>query len=81
MNDRTETEAALAAMNRAAEAARVRASRFSSPLALWRHGSVVLVDPQTIGAEQGGADQPATRSESGRESEEKPKSESEERPR
>jgi len=60
MSSQTETEAALAAMNRAAETARVRASRFGSRLAFWKDGEVVLVDPIANGAEQGGADQPAT---------------------
>ena len=64
MNNRTETEAALAALNRAADTARVRASRFGSRLALWKDGAVVLVDPLTNGAKQGGADQPATTAES-----------------
>ena len=57
MRELTETESALAAMNRAAVTARERSSRFGSPLVLWRDGSVVLVDPKTSGAEQGAADQ------------------------
>ena len=64
MNDLTETEAALAAMNRAAESARVRASRFGSRLAVWKDGAVVLLAPRSNGAEQGGADQPATAADS-----------------
>ena len=47
MNERTETEAALAAMNRAAESARVRASRFGSRLAIWKDGAVVFVSPNS----------------------------------
>ena len=80
MNDQTETEAALAAMNRAAETARVRASRFGSRLALWEDGAVVLVDPLTYGAEQGGADQPATAPESKSDDNSNPQPESEVRP-
>lgn len=52
MNDFTDAEAALAAMKRAAENARVRASRFGSKLAYWKDGKVVLVDPGKNGAEQ-----------------------------
>jgi hypothetical protein len=63
MREHTETESALAAMSRAAVTARARASLFGSKLVLWRDGSVVLVDPQKNGAEQG-ADQPATAPES-----------------
>jgi len=59
MSPRTETECALAAMNRAAARARIRASRFGSRLAVWRNGAVVLLDPRGTGAEQAGADQPA----------------------
>ncbi len=51
MSELTETDAALAAMNRAAEAARIRAFRFGSRLALWKDGAVVLVEPRTNGAE------------------------------
>lgn len=72
MNDLTETEAALAAMKRAAESARVRASRFGSRLAVWKDGAVVFVAPQSNGAEQGGADQPATAPESKSDSNENP---------
>lgn len=75
MSNRTETEAALAAMNRAAVTARVRASRFGSRLALWEDGAVVLVDPLTNSAEQGGADQPATAVESRGEGKVDPESE------
>lgn len=63
MNEPTEAEGALAAMNRAAQTARVRANRFGSRVAIWRDGAVVFVSPQTNGAEQDSADQPATRSE------------------
>ena len=77
MNERTEAEGALAAMTRAAEAARVRATRFGSRLAIWKDGAVVLVSPQTNGAEQGGADQPATAPELNPEGDSKPESESE----
>ena len=45
MNIETETERAMSAMKRAAEAARIRASRFGSKLAVWRNGAVILVDP------------------------------------
>ncbi len=80
MTDQTETESALAAMNRAAITARERASRFGSQLVLWRDGSVVLVDPRTSGAEQGGADQPATAVESEVKGKEEAAQESEGRP-
>ena len=60
MNPNTETESALAAMDRAAAKARTRASRFGSRLAVWRDGAVALLDPQRTWAEQGGADQPVT---------------------
>jgi hypothetical protein len=60
MRELTETERALAAMNRAAATARKRASRFGSKLVMWRNGSVVLVDPRANGAEQDGAEQTAT---------------------
>ena len=52
MKEQTETAAALAAMIRAAEAARVRAGRFGSRLARWNDGAVELVDPTTKAAEQ-----------------------------
>lgn len=81
MNELSEAEGALAAMTRAAEAARVRATRFGSRLAIWRDGEVVLVTPQTKGAEQGGTDQPATAPESKSEGDSKPDPESEPRPR
>ena len=79
MNDQTETEAALAAMNRAAEAARVRASRFGSHLAFWKDGAVVLVDPRINGAEQGDARRPATAADAKTGGDTKPKPESERR--
>ncbi|NJR42205.1 MAG: hypothetical protein HC767_05655 [Akkermansiaceae bacterium] len=60
MNKLTEAEGALAAMNRAAAAARLRASRFGSRLALWEDGAVVLISPLTNYAEQAGTGQPAT---------------------
>lgn len=81
MNELSEAEGALAAMTRAAEAARVRATRFGSSLAIWKDGAVVLVTPQTNGAEQGGADQPATAPKSKSEDDSTPKPESEARPR
>ncbi len=80
MIEQTETESALAAMNRAAVTARERASRFGSQLVLWRDGSVVLVDPRTSGAEQGGADHPATAAKSKPEGKENAKPEPEVRP-
>jgi|GEM_PF-3271108 len=80
MREDTETESALAAMNRAAVTARERALRFGSQLVLWRGGSVVLVDPRTNGAEQGGADQPATAHEPNMEGAQNPKPESRRRP-
>jgi len=64
MSELTETDAALAAMNRASEIARIRASRFGSRLALWKDGAVVLVEPRANGAEQDVADQPAAAVES-----------------
>ncbi len=76
MREHTETENALAAMSRAAVTARERASLFGSKLVLWRDGSVVLVDPQQNGAEQGGAEQPATAPESKSEGNKKPQAES-----
>ena len=63
MNNRTEAEAALAAMNRAAETARVRAARFGSRLAIWQNGAVVLIEPSPVGVEQS-TDEPAPRSQS-----------------
>jgi len=77
MNPHTETESALAAMDRAAAKARTRATRFGSRLAVWRDGAVAFLDPRRTWAEQDGADQPATAVESGPEGEEKadPKSE------
>ena len=77
MNEPTEAEGALAAMTRAAETARVRATRFGSRLAIWKDGAVVFVTPQTTGAEQGGADQPATATESQSKGDSKSESESE----
>lgn len=52
MKEQTETKAALAAMIRAAEAARIRADRFGTRLARWKGGVVVFVDPETNTAEQ-----------------------------
>lgn len=72
MNDLTESEGALAAMNRAAEAARIRATRFGSRLAIWKDGAVALITPQTNGAEQDSTDQPATRPELKSEGSDKP---------
>lgn len=79
MNPQTETENALAAMDRAATNARTRASRFGSRLAVWRDGGVVLLDPRRTWAEQGGADQPATAMEAKSEGEEKAEPESDRR--
>ncbi len=75
MNELTEAEGALAAMNRAAAAARLRALRFGSRLALWRDGAVVLISPLAIDAEQDGAGQPATRPDSKSEGSDKHQSE------
>ena len=47
MKLRTETEQAMSAMNRAAESARIKASRFGTNLAIWRDGAVVLIKPKT----------------------------------
>jgi len=77
MSEQSETEGALAAMNRAAVAARERASRFGSQLVMWRDGSVVLVDPKENSAEQGGAEPLATGSQSNPEDNKNTKSESE----
>jgi len=52
MSNDSESQAALAAMERAAEVARLRASRFGSRLALWKDGKVVLVDPSSSSNEE-----------------------------
>lgn len=79
MNPQTEADGALAAMGRAATRARMRATRFGSRLAVWRDGAVVLLDPRRTGAEQGGADQPATDGEAKSEGGEKAEPESDRR--
>lgn len=60
MSDQIATESALAAMRRAADTARIRASRFGSRLALWRDGAVVLVEPTVNGQQQEDAGQRTT---------------------
>lgn len=77
MNEQTESEVALAAMNRASEQARVRAARYGSRLAVWKDGLVAFLDPETTDAEQGGTDHPATapQSESNDKANTKPESE------
>ena len=45
MKTRTETEQAMAAMKRAAESARVKASRFGTKLAVWKDGAVAYIEP------------------------------------
>lgn len=60
MNQCNETEGALAAMNRAAATARLRALRFGSNLAVWRDDAVVLIPPHANDAEQADTEQPAT---------------------
>ena len=47
MKTRTETEQAMAAMKRAAESARVKASRFGTKLAVWKDGAVAYIEPDT----------------------------------
>jgi len=79
MSRQTETESALAAMDRAATRARTRASLFGSRLAVWRDGAVVLLDPRRTGAEQGGADQPTTDVEAKSEGDEKAEAETDRR--
>jgi len=61
MNQLTDSNGALAAMRHAAEKARERASRFGSRLAVWRNGTVILLDPRRTKVEQDAAGQPATR--------------------
>lgn len=55
-----ESEAALRAMKRAADTARERAILYGVPVAIWKDGNVVLLEPELTKAQQDGAEQPAT---------------------
>ena len=62
MSQLTDSNGALVAMKVAAEKARERAARFGSKLAVWRNGSVTLIDPKETKVERGAVEKTATRS-------------------